>query len=197
MHPQVDLGKLLTEGLEIGRQLVEADAVNRRDGERTGHDITHRPEILPDAVVGLEDVLGRLEKYLSLGGHREIASPPLEKDDLELFLEGSDLLTHGALADAVARRRLGEAGGLHQIAKDLKGFDVHGPAVAIRNAAGIGKGSLARYFREKLSRGELSMTQMPFTRLIMIPVRMTGLPFSQACHPVALAYLRWELAENP
>ena len=72
-----------------------------------------------------EDFLARLEQRAALLRDGEILLPALDQADVETPFQRADLLTDRALRDRVEGRRAREAGGLHQVAEDLKSFDLH------------------------------------------------------------------------
>ena len=122
----VDAGELAQEFFQVGRQLVQADAVDGAQPDGAGDDVAHLGELVLERVELENDLLADLVKHLTLAGEAKALVATLDQRDAEAVLHGADLLADGGLGDEVQGGRLAEAAGLHEIAEDLERFDLHG-----------------------------------------------------------------------
>jgi len=83
----VDGGIALEEFLEVGRQDVQADAVNGGDADVAGNDRFDFLELAVERIVGLEDLLAVNRKALPFGGETEILFAAFDEQGLEQPLE--------------------------------------------------------------------------------------------------------------
>jgi len=125
----VDAGVALEEALQVGGELVEADAVDGGDADRPGDEVAVLGDALGNAILeGIEllyDAEGGLVKEPPLGGEGEVLAAAVDEGDAEAAFEGAELLADGGLGDAVGAGGLAEAAAVGQVAEDFEGFDLH------------------------------------------------------------------------
>ncbi len=109
LHVDIDRAVGLQEALQVRREIVEADGVNRRDPQRAGHDIAELLELGSQRVVRLDDLLAVLVQNLALARQAKLLLAALDERRAELVLQGADLLAHRRLGDVIDLCRLGEA----------------------------------------------------------------------------------------
>jgi hypothetical protein len=125
LDAHVHRGEVVQELLDVGRQLVEPDRVDRRDPDRPAHDLLHLLELGEERVVGVQHVLRRLVDPLALARQLELLLAAVDKERLEVPLHRPGLLADRGLRDAVQLRGLGEALGLHEVGEDFEVFNLH------------------------------------------------------------------------
>ena len=121
----VDAGMALEEALQVGGQLVEADAVDGGDADRSGDQVAALGDAVPEGIELLDDAEGGLVEKGSLGGEGEVLPAAVDEGDPEAALEGAELLADGGLGDAVGAGGLAEAAAVGQVAEDFEGFYLH------------------------------------------------------------------------
>ena len=113
------------EPLDVGRQIMQPDAINGGHANVAGDDVLDLLHPAVDGVVGLEHPFAVVVKHFALRGEPEVLLAPLDKQRLEMPLQRADRLADRRLADAVDLRGLGEAFGLGQVAEYFKAFKLH------------------------------------------------------------------------
>ena len=141
INEDFDVGELFPVLLQIRRQFVEADAVNRRNAERTHNHLPHAEESALERVGRLENLPRGVEKHPALGGEGKVAAAAFDERDVESLLDRPHLLADGALRNADDFRgprkacRLRERGknpehlNLHDIARRKESGPTLGPQI--------------------------------------------------------------------
>src|SRR4051794_31319957 len=83
-------------------------------------------EALPRFLVQLEDFPGQLIEPLACLGEGDATGPAIEERDPELFLQGSDSLTHRRLGHSQVGRRVREAPPLGRPRKGREVWELSG-----------------------------------------------------------------------
>ena len=121
----VDRRVALEELLQVGRQVVQADAVNGGDADGAGDDVLDLLQLAVQGVVGGDDLLAVIVEHLAFPGEAELLLAALDQQRFEEAFERADLLAHRRLGDFVDLRGLGETLGFGQVAKDFQTLDLH------------------------------------------------------------------------
>jgi hypothetical protein len=124
-HMQLHVRIALPEGLQKGRQLVQADAVDGGDAEFPGDHVAQRVKAAVEVIEHAQDFAPGLEENAALRGQRKVPLAALDEPHLEALLDGANLLADGALGDGIERARLRETARLDKIAEDFEGIDMH------------------------------------------------------------------------
>src|SRR5262249_17622066 len=120
------------EFFQVGRQIVQADAVNGGHADGAGNDVFDLLQLAEERIVSLDDLLAVIVKNLALAGEPELFLAPLDQQRLELAFERTDLLADRRLGHVIDLGGLGETFGFGEVAEDLQAFDLHGnPARAV------------------------------------------------------------------
>ena len=125
LDPHVDRGKVVEEPLDVGRQLVEPDGIDRRDPDGPADDLLHLLELGEQRLVGVQHVLRRLVDPLALARQLELLLAAVDKQRLEMALHRPGLLADGRLGDIIEFRRFRETLCLDQVGEDLKILNLH------------------------------------------------------------------------
>ena len=123
----VDGGVGLEELLEVGRQIVQADAVDGGDPDGAGNDVLDLLQLAVEGVVSGDDLLAVVVKNLAFAGEAELLFAALNKERLEEALERTDLLAHRRLGHFIDLGSLGKALSFRQVAIDFKTLNLHKP----------------------------------------------------------------------
>jgi hypothetical protein len=115
----------LHEFCEVRRQIVQADAVDRRHTNRAGNDVLQFLQFAVQRVVGLDDLLAIIIEYLAFARQARILFAALDEHGFEDASERTELLAHGRLGHVVDLGGLGKALGIGQIAEYFKTFNLH------------------------------------------------------------------------
>ena len=113
------------EFLDVGRQVVQADAVNRRHADVAGDGVLHLLQMAVHCFVGLDDLFGVIEKQLPLVRKAEPFFAALNERRFKQPLHHGNLLADGRLGDSVDVGGLGEAFGFDEVAEYFQALDVH------------------------------------------------------------------------
>ena len=136
-HPLIDLGGSqvfnfnlhrwigFAELLQILRQFMQPDTVDRRNQEFSGNHRLQLLQAVAQTVVGSQDFFAGMQERPAFGRNREVLFSTLDQWHFELFFERPDLLTHGALGDGIQFGSFGETRRFDKVTKDLKCFDLH------------------------------------------------------------------------
>ena len=121
----VDRRVALQELLQVGRQVVQADAVNGGDADGAGDDVLDLLQLAVQRVVGGDDLLAVVVEHLAFPGQAELLLAALDEQRFEEALQRADLLADRRLGHFVDLRGLGETLGLRQVTKHLQTLDLH------------------------------------------------------------------------
>ena len=116
----------MQELLDEGRQLMEADGVDRRDADRAADDLLHLLQLAQEFLVLVQDFLRRLVHPQALARELELLLAAIDQQRLEMPLHRTRLLTDGGLCDAVQLGRFREALGLDQVGENFEILHLHG-----------------------------------------------------------------------
>ena len=94
-HVHVDGGIGLEKFFDVGRQIVQADAVNRGYPNRAGDDVFDFLEPAVKRLESLDDLLAVFIKHLALAGEPELFLAAFDQQRFELALQRADLLADG------------------------------------------------------------------------------------------------------
>jgi hypothetical protein len=122
----VDTGIALEELFYVRRQHVQANTVDGRDPDASGHDVLDFLELALEGLVHLQNLFAMLIKHAAFRSQAEILFAALNQERFELPFERADGLADRRLRHAVYLSRFGEAFRLGQIAENLQTFDLHG-----------------------------------------------------------------------
>src|SRR5262249_5237718 len=120
-HRRGGLEKLL----EVGRQVMQADAVNGRHADRAGDDVLDFLQLAVQGLVSPQNLLAVIVEHLAFARKTELLLAPLDEQRLEHLFERADLLADGGLGDFVDLRRFGKTARFGQVTKNLEAFDLH------------------------------------------------------------------------
>ena len=119
-HVHIDGGIALQKPLDVRRQIVQADAVNRRHADGAGNDVLDLLQLAVQRIISLDDLLAVLVQHLAFAGEPEFLFAALDQQGFELPFQGTDLLADGGLGHIVDLRGLGETLRFGQIAKTFR-----------------------------------------------------------------------------
>ncbi len=121
----VDGRIVLHEFFDIRRQVVQADAVNRRDPDCARNDVLELLQLAIQRFIRLDDLLAVIVKHLAFAREAESFLAALDQQRLEDAFQGGDLLADGGLRDAVDLGGFGETFGFCQITKHFQTLNLH------------------------------------------------------------------------
>ena len=75
----VHCGEGLKEFLQVGREIMEADAVNRRHTDGAGNDVLDLLQPAVECVIGLDDLLAVVVEHLPFAGETELLLAALDE----------------------------------------------------------------------------------------------------------------------
>lgn len=89
----VYVGELAEEILNIGGQLVEADAVDRGDADGAGDNFSHLHEFAQQFFVSMQDFFGGLVDAFAFSGELELLLASIDEQGCEVLFHRARLLT--------------------------------------------------------------------------------------------------------
>ena len=115
----------MQEFLDIGRQLMQADRVDRRDADRAADHLLHLLQLAQQLLVTVQQLLGGLVHPLSFPRELKLLLTAVDQERLEMPLHRPGLLAHRRLGDAVKFGRLRKTLRFDEVGKDFEIFDLH------------------------------------------------------------------------
>src|SRR5205085_8994329 len=122
----VGVRKILDELFDDGRQLVQANRIDRRHAHLAADRIAHAFHLVVERVEAFDDFAAALIKRQAGGRrHQSAAATALDQAFLETIFKGAHLLADRRLRDEILGRCFRETARVDQVAKDFERFDVH------------------------------------------------------------------------
>ncbi len=129
----IDGGVVGQKRFDVGRQLVQADTVDRRNANGAADDFLHLHQLARQLFVNVEDFLGCGVHSIAFAGELELLLTAVDEQSVEVLFHGSGLLADGGLGDSVEASGFREALGFYQVCEDLKVIDLHGEMVELKS----------------------------------------------------------------
>ncbi len=118
-HVDVDGGVGSEEFLDVGGEVVEADAVDGGDADRAGHNVLDFLEAAMEGFVSLDYLFAEIVEDLAFPCEAEFFLAAFDQEGLELAFEGADLLADCGLRYPIDMCGFGETFRFCQVTKNL------------------------------------------------------------------------------
>ena len=115
----------LHEPLDIRRQVVQTDGVNRRHADRAGNDVLQFLQLAVQRLISLDDLLAVIIEHLAFAREAELLFAAFDQQRFEHALHHADLLADRGLCNSADLGGLGEAFRFDQIAINFQTLDLH------------------------------------------------------------------------
>ena len=115
----------LEEFLNVRRQIMQANAVNRGNANGAADHIAHFLKLVEKRVVRIGELLGVIVKDFPLPSEAELLFAAFDEERFELSFERANLLTHSRLRDTIDLGGFGETFRFGEVTKDFQAFNLH------------------------------------------------------------------------